>query len=191
MADPIQSSPLDLLHPDQQAERHRQITLDNEARTRDRRASDNRRRGIPAPAVGDTLYVTTARGVVRRGRAGLRFVEKAKATVEVVDLGAAELAARQLAGASVVSIDGAEEILADTSLLVHTSSTALTDPDAAAAAIARAAELEISLATLRAELAEARRQAPPDPGDGTSSRLKAAAKVREADTFGAPPAKGK
>lgn len=189
MSDPatIASVPFELLHPDEQAERHRRITLDNEARSRERLASDNRRRGIAAPTVGAKLFVTTARGIPRRSRAGLRFTERSKTEVDVTDLGTEELALRQQAGASVVNVFGAEEILADTSLLVHTSSAALDDPNAAAAAIARAAELEAANAALRAELAEARRQAPPDPGDGTSSRLKAAAKVREADTFGAPP----
>lgn len=171
------------------AARDRHILARNEERAKVRLAATNRERGHAEPQPGDKLFVTTARGIASRSRAGLRFDKVAKREVEVVDLEHDALRARQLAGASVVSVHGAEQILHDDSLLVHASGTA--DPNLHAAN-ERAAKLEAENAALRADLAAARRNALPDPGDGTSSRLKAAAKVRaesaetKVEDFGAP-----
>jgi hypothetical protein len=182
MSDPVQPSrpvpiyPPEWIHPDDQAARHQKIIEDNEARTRANRAAANRARGLPAPVVGNKMFVTCVRGIPRRGRAGLRFDPIARREVEVVDLEPAELAARQLAGASVVDVDGAERILEDESLIVYKVAGQGVDGDKA--------QLAAENAELRAQLAAARRNAPPDPGDGSSSRLKAAQKTRDGGDFG-------
>jgi len=170
------------MQPEDRAELHRKILAANEIRSREQLAEANRGRGVAAPRAGDKLFVSTTRDIPRRNRAGLRFSRTSKTEVTVTDLGPAELAAEQLVGKSVVSVHGAEEILADTSLLVHTTGGAIAED--LASATARAEQLESDNAQLRAELAAARRQAPPDPGDGSSSRLKAAAKARDSGDFG-------
>ncbi len=167
----------DELHPDDVAERHRQITVANEVRAVAKRAEANRAHGIAAPRVGGKLYVTTARGVLRRNRGGLRFEPTIRREITVIDVGPVELLDRQRAGEGVASVDGAEQILADDSLVVH--STGGAGEDDLAQATARNIVLEADNHELRAQLAAARKQAPPDPGDGSSSRLKAAAKVRD------------
>jgi hypothetical protein len=167
--------PPEWIHPEDQAARHAKIIEDNEARTRANRAAANRARNLPAPVVGSKMFVTCVRGIPRRGRAGLRFDPIARREVEVVDLEPAELAARQLAGASVVSVDGAEQILEDESLIVYKVQAHGEDDKA---------QLTAENAELRAQLAAARRNAPADPGDGSSSRLKAAQKTREGGDFG-------
>lgn len=173
----ISSEPL---HPDEVAARHQEVIEQNEARERERIARTNRSRGIVAPRVGDVLRVSTARGIKRRNRGGVRFDEGAAREVVVVESDPT-LLARQRAGEAVVSVDGAEQILGDSALNVG------------AAAIAAPHDFvpreqhEAEIATLTAQLAAARRQAGPDPGDGTSSRLKAAQRARETGEFGAPP----
>jgi len=175
-ARPASIYPPEWIHPDDQAARHQKIIDDNEARTRANRAAANRARGLPAPVVGSKLFVSCVRGIPRRGRAGLRFDPSARREVEVVDLEPPELAARQATGASVVDVDGAERILEDESLIVYKVQAQGEDGDKA--------QLTAENAELRAQLAAARRNAPADPGDGSSARLKAAQKARDGGDFG-------
>jgi hypothetical protein len=169
----ISSEPL---HPEEVAAQYRKVMDANAERSRAQRAERNRANGLPAPTVGNRLFVTCMRGVVRRGRAGLRFAVNERREVEVVDLPPAELAARQATGAAVVDVDGAEEILEDTALIVYKASgpgEETTD-----------AQLRAENVELRAQLAAARRNAGPDAGDGSSARLKAAQKTRDGSDFG-------
>jgi hypothetical protein len=66
------------------------------------------------------------------------------------------------------------EIRADSALIVDGYEGRDTSP----ASLAERAQLERENAELRAQLAAARRNAPADPGDGSSSRLRAVAKAR-------------
>jgi hypothetical protein len=183
MSDPHQPArpapiyPPEWIHPEDQAARHQKIIEDNEARTRANRAAANRAANLPAPVVGSKLFVTCVRGIPRRGRAGLRFDPVARREVEVVDLSPAELAVAQAQGHSVVDVDGAERILEDSSLIVYKTTGPGEDSN-------DAAHLRAENADLKAQLAAARRNAPPDPGDGSSARLKAAQKTRDGGDFG-------
>lgn len=157
----------EILHPDELAERYLAITIANEERWRRRIAAKNRAAGRAEPHPGDRLYIRAVNGIKRRNRAGLQFEAGVRREVTVSAMDGAELLAAQRAGASVCSVHGAEDLLADDSLIVNA-------PDAES-------ELGAEVVRLRAEVdrlvAEARRNAA-DPGDGTSGRLKAAAKAR-------------
>lgn len=72
----------------------------------------NRKAGKDQPRVGDKLQVATARGIKTRGRAGLVF-SQTPSTVTVIEATDEEVAAKQRAGASMVNVWGAEQILAD------------------------------------------------------------------------------
>jgi hypothetical protein len=135
---------------------------ENDRAERERVATGNRKRGIAQPVVGERLLVTARKPKwpppiesafgfrrtrdprpPRRRRAGLAFDDHAHA-VEVVDGDDAAVAARQVAGESVVTIDGAEQILAD-ELLVVTRQR----PDTSVAALeAELAALELELCSL-------------------------------------------
>lgn len=84
----------------------------NEELTRKRVAEENRKRQKAEPKPGSKLYVTTARGIPTRGRAGLLFSPN-PAEVTVSDEADDEIAKKVQGGAYVVSVWGAEQILAD------------------------------------------------------------------------------
>lgn len=176
-----------MIHPEELAEHNRRIEEDNERRRRARLAESNRAAGKPAPRPGAKLFVSTARGIPRRARAGLVFTYGTRAEVNVIDAPDAEVAEKRKAGAYVANVDGAEEILADEALLVH--STGGADPDAAKLRDANAALTEEN-ERLRAELARARANAT-DPGDGTPGRLKAQEAARAAAAVKSDKAGGK
>jgi hypothetical protein len=175
--DPTQFTlnPLQPMDPEAQAEFHAEVVARNEQRHRARIAAANRKAGIAQPQPGDVLFVTPARGIKQRGRAGVRFSDAKRERVFVVEPGAVGTVVQP--DSLVVDVYGAEEILADMSLNTH--ATSAVDADASAERAARErAEAELARvnrenATLRAQMAEARRNAP-DPGDGTPGRLKAA-----------------
>ncbi len=75
-------------------------------------AQNNRKAGHAEPKIGGALFVTTARGLTGRTRAGLTF-STLPTEVKIVDLDDAELREKQIAGATMVSVEGAELILAD------------------------------------------------------------------------------
>lgn len=153
-----------------------------EQKSAERLAKANRARGLPEPTPGTKLYVSTARGISRRQRAGLAFAYTARTEVEVSDMDSREIArARdadgQVRGKRLVSRQQAEEILADDGLVVHTGGDADALNKATKAlqdAQARIAELE---AKASQNVVDARRNAEPSE-DGSPSRLKAAAKAR-------------
>lgn len=100
--------------PEQLAELRAKTELMNEDRRRERVARTNRKRGLPEPRPGETLFVTTQRGIKRRSRAGVIFGDQAPVEVSVIDESDEQIAARQAAGESAVNVCGAEDILADT-----------------------------------------------------------------------------
>jgi hypothetical protein len=75
-------------------------------------ADANRKAGHAQPRPGATMYISTARGIKNRRRAGLLFSET-PAEVSVIDASDADVAEKQLAGAYVVNPWGAERILED------------------------------------------------------------------------------
>ncbi len=171
-----QMQPLD---PDEQAALHIELTARNEERALRRQRAANRAAGIGEPRPGDRLYVSPARGIKARGRAGVRFTEDARAKLVVVDPEMPRVDAP--AGFVAITPDQAEAILGDSSLVTHASSQAETDINGERARADRAEQaLEAARRendTLREAVARARREAR-DPGDGTSGRLKAAARAR-------------
>lgn len=126
-------------------------------------AKRNRDAGKAEPKPGTSLYVATARALPRRSRAGIMF-SPTPIEVKVADGTDEEIEAKRKAGASVVSVQGAEEILADSNephlgLIVFGTKA---EGDAAAVADAPTEALEAELA---------RRKAGPATRDGAVERL--------------------
>lgn len=119
----------------------------NELNEHERLAAKNREDGKPVPS--GKLFVSVARGLKTRGRAGLRFSDAGRAEVKVEDITDEELLKRQASGEYVVNPHGAEQILADDSLLVYTGPGPADNEQAAA----QADELAKENDRLRAELA--------------------------------------
>jgi hypothetical protein len=165
------------------AAQHAAVLAANDARTRLRLATDNRARGLREPQPGDRMQIQPARGIrPGRARAGIYF--PADAWTEVRVLGQDdERPAPNSVSWKAVDVHGAEQILADDSLTSRGTSASEAE---AGELRAKNAELEQRTARLEAELRAARRGAGPDPGDGTSARLKAAAATRakSEDDFG-------
>ena len=167
------------------AAQHAAVLDANERRSRIRLAASNRAKGIREPQPGDRMTIQPARGIrPGRTRAGVYFAADTWTEIRVAgpDDEGFEAADGMFAGGlvskgNVVSTYGAEMIYADDSLTIRSASA--TEGEAADERVKNAA-LEAENRRLRAELAaaRARREAPPDPGDGTSSRLKAAAAAR-------------
>jgi len=171
---------------DMLAEMHRQISEKNEQKARIRLAEANRAAGKAAPRPGDVLYVTPARGIKSRGRAGLRFTESERTKVVVAGEGF-----QPKPGEVTTTVDGAEQILGDDSLVVFQTAQAAGDEAQLRAQLdQRDADLEAARTEIDRLRAEARRNAK-DPGDGSPGRLKAAAEVakgkkdpKDSDGFG-------
>jgi hypothetical protein len=160
----------------------------NNERERRRRRRANQALGYAEPKPGDKLHVQLDSTLLRRGRAGLRLERGRRVTVEVVDMEPEELALAQLNGRLVVSVDGAEQIIEDTSL--HKASDPATTFEDRAQLEARNQELEQELQLARAEMKRMReaRQAAGDSKQGEPARLQAAARARTGETepqFGA------
>lgn len=178
-----QTVQLEVLSTEEQAQRHAQVMAQNDQRTRERVAAKNRLNGHAKPEPGDRMWVTTARGIPRRGRAGIRFVMEGRTELIVVH-NDPDLRGEIPSGVTPVTVDGAEEILHDADLNV--SSRPATDAEAAdlrsqlADRDARIAEQAKEITRLKAE---ARQAATPDPSGGPA-RLRAARKVPEPDGFG-------
>lgn len=179
----MQTVQVEVLTIEEQAARHAAIMTANERRELERVAGKNRAAGHARPEPGDRLYVTTMRGIARRGRAGIRFVQEARTELVVVD-NDPDKRGDVPAGALTVSVDGAEAILNDDALNV--SARPATDVEAADLR-SQLADRDSELAAVRAELAAARREArqsaTPDP-QGGPARLRAQRKVADPDGFG-------
>jgi Skp family chaperone for outer membrane proteins len=183
----MQTIQLDVLNPEEAAEKHASTMAANDRRERERVAAKNRAAGHAKPEPGDRLYVTTMRGIKRRGRAGIRFVEEARTELFVVDNDPDKRAAVP-SGATPVTVDGAEAILHDDALNV--SARPATDAEAADLR-SQLADRDSELADAKKEIerlrAQARQAAPMDP-QGGPARLRAAdratRKVSDPDGFG-------
>lgn len=179
----MQTVQVEVLTSEEQAARQAEIMAANERRDRQRIAAKNRAAGHAKPEPGDRLYVTTMRGIPRRGRAGIRFSQEARTELLVVDN---DLDKRGdiPAGGVIVTVDGAEEILHDDALNVSTRPATEVE---AADLRSQLADRDSQLAGMRAELAalrrEARQSATPDPAGGPA-RLRAQRKVTDPEGFG-------
>lgn len=179
----MQHVSLEVLSAEELAGKHVQIMAENERRERERVAAGNRAAGHKTPEPGDRLYVTTMRGISRRGRAGVRFVQEARTELLVVD-NDPDKRGEVPPGVQTVTVDGAEAILHDDALNVSTRPA--TDAEAAdlrtqlADRDSRLAAAEKEIERLRRE---ARQSATPDP-QGGPARLRAARKVTDPDGFG-------
>lgn len=183
----MQHVQLEVLSAEELAGKHAAIMAENEARDRARIAAANRAAGHAKPEPGDRLWVTTMRGIARRGRAGVRFVQEARTELLVVD-NDPNKRGEVPAGVHTVTVDGAEAILHDDALNV--SARPATD--------AEAADLRTQLADRDAELADAKkeierlriaaRQATPMDPAGGPAKLRAAdratRKVTDPEGFG-------
>lgn len=146
---------------------------------------------------GSRLFVTTARGIARRGRAGLTFTEKGRTEIEVVDMSDDMLAkvrtltqpqieklqkgetipglegltgrdaARLASSSGFVSPMGAKAIAEDDGLVVFSDAGGKAAADPSEAD-RRISELEAENKSLREQLAAARRGA---AGEGRPERL--------------------
>lgn len=164
--------------------RHDEVNKQNARRERMRLRRDNAAAGHDEPKHGDVLHVQLDGGVtVKRNRAGIRFERGQRHQIKVVDRPDSEVAAMQRSGASVVTIEGAERILEDSSLHVFNSPA---DMDTLSELQSVKSQLEEELRVTRAENAElaaamrAARQSAKDPGDGSPARLQAAAAAKVA-----------
>lgn len=166
---------------EREQEKHALITAENERRTRLRLAAANRKRGLPEPKGGDVLHVRLVGGMKRRTRGGLKFAAGASVEVRVVDGPDAEVAERQRKGDSVVSVNGAEEILGDDGAFAVRAAPHGDDAELLAAERQRADSAEAKLKLLQAEIAsmKAARSAP-ESTDGRPTRLPAARAARGA-----------
>lgn len=158
--------------------------LHNEARERARLAAANRSTGLSEPKPGDRLYVTTARGIPQRSRAGCHFRETAKSAVLVVEDTEPTgpiLEGDKPTGGYRVHVHGAEMILADTGLNVNAQgATEVEASDLRKALAAKDAELVALKAEHARQMREARMTAKDDPNGGPS-RLRAARGVKAPD----------
>lgn len=179
----MQTVQVEVLTVEEQAAKHAAIMAANERRELERVAARNRAAGHAKPEVGDRLYVTTMRGIARRGRAGIRFMQEARTTLLVVD-NDPDKRGEVPAGVHPVTVDGAEAILHDDALNVSTRPA--TDAEATDLR-AQVADRESELTAARAEIErlrrEARQAATPDP-QGGPARLRAQRKVTDPDGFG-------
>lgn len=179
----MQTVSVEVLTTEEQAAKHAAIMAANERRDLERVAAKNRASGHAKPEPGDRLYVTTMRGIARRGRAGIRFVQEARTELLVVD-NDPDRRGEVPAGTATVTVDGAEAILHDDALNVSTRPA--TDAEAAdlrTELAARDSELAAAKAEIERLRREARQSAPPDP-QGGPTRLRAARKVTDPDGFG-------
>ncbi len=179
----MQTVQLEVLSPEEQAAKFAALMVANDRRERDRVAAKNRAAGHAKPEPGDRLYVTTMRGIPRRGRAGIRFTQEARTELFVVD-NDPDRRAEVPSGAHAVTVDDAESILHDEALNV--SARPATDAEAADLRT-QLADRDSELATARLEIErlrrEARQAATPDP-QGGPARLRAARKIADPDGFG-------
>ncbi len=157
-----------------------EVTRKNEERARAKLAASNRAKNIRAPKVGDTLFVAPARGIKARGRAGLRFTEDARTRVLVVKDGEELEPAKPGEPVRVVTtVNGAEQILGDDSLVVFQSAAdAGKEAELRSELTAREREIKLMGEELARLRADARRNAK-DSDDGSPARLKAAAAAAE------------
>lgn len=155
--------------------------LHNEARERARLAAVNRATGISEPKPGDRLYVTTARGIPQRSRAGCHFRETAKSTVLVVDEAESIgpiMEGDKPTGGYRVHAHGAEMILADTGLNVNAQgATEVEASDLRKVVAAKDAEIAALKTEHARQLRDARMAAKDDPNGGPA-RLRAARGVK-------------
>lgn len=143
-----------------------------------RLAAKNRAAGLDKPEPGDRLYVTSARGIPQRSRAGCLFKDSERTEVLVVEDGGA--VGPTPAGFSITAAS-AEMILDDNALTV--TSKGATDFDASELR-KQLASRDAEIDRLKADHARALREArmgAKDPGDGSPGRLMAARKVKGND----------
>lgn len=179
----MQTVHVELLTADEQTAKQAAVMAHNERVARENVAATNRAKGHAKPEPGDRLWVTTARGIPRRGRAGVRFTQDARTELLVVD-DDPDRRGQIPAGVQTVTVDGAEAILHDDSLNV--SSRPATDAEAAdlrGQLAARDSELAAMKTELEKLRREARQAAPADPSGGPA-RLRAARKVSDPEGFG-------
>ena|SRR3990167_592009 len=74
---------------------------------------------IPKPKVGDTLYITTSRGIPTRRRVGLDFNAEQPRAVEIVSGNEVDVAKRVTGGESVCSELGYFDLMGDDGLVCH------------------------------------------------------------------------
>jgi hypothetical protein len=170
---------VEVMDPEEAAAKLVKQQADNEAKERTRVAATNRGAGHAAPEPGDRLYVSTARGIPRRSRAGVTFFESRKVEVLVVADGEP---LDQSGDVKQVHPAGAEMILADDAL--NTNAPGATESEAIALRQENEAlRAKLSEATAEAaRLRDARRGAK-DSGDGAPARLQAAARAKKDTGF--------
>lgn len=186
----MQHVSLEVLNPEEAAEKYARVMAANERRDHERIAAKNRAAGHAKPEPGDRLYVTTMRGIKRRGRAGIRFDDQTRTELLVVDNDPEKRGEvpEVPEGTLTVTVDGAEAILHDDALNV--SARPATDAEASDLR-STLADREAQLAAARSEIErlkrEARQAAPMDP-QGGPARLRASAraekKASDPDGFG-------
>lgn len=190
----MQHVQIEIMNAEEEAAKNEAVRLENEVKERDRIAMINRTSGHRRPEPGDKFYVTTARGLPRRGRAGVLFEQHRRTEITVVDdiapgpAGHAAVESEVRDGRIVVSVSGAERILADDSLTCFTRPATEVE---AAGLRSQLADRDAELAKAKAEIArlqrEARQAAVPDPNGGPA-RLAAARKAgkqnADSDGFG-------
>ncbi len=165
-----------------QLERER---VSNERRERERLAAANRAAGYADPEPGARLYVTTARGIPRRSRAGCTFTDSDRTLVLVVGDDHPVGRIKDDKGAEIggfwVHAHGAEMILADNALTVATqNATEAEASDMRKQLAAKDAEIVALKAEHARALREARMAAKDDPNGGPA-RLRAARGVKSND----------
>jgi hypothetical protein len=170
---------VEVMDPEEAAAKLIKQQAENEAKERARLAGANRGKGHAAPEPGDRLYVSTARGIKRRSRAGVTFFEERKVEVLVVADGEA---LDQGGEVKQVYPAGAEMILADDAL--NTNAPGATESEAIALRQENES-LRAALATATAEAARLRdaRRGAKDTGDGAPARLRAAAAAKKDTGF--------
>lgn len=176
----MQKIQVQVLDEAEQAAENERVRLENEQKEAARVALENRIGGLRKPEPGDRIWVSSRRGLPRRGRAGVLFVEDQR--TELFVTGGDHQTPPT--GAIPVSVDRAEKILNDKDLNVTTQPS--TDAEAAALRT-QLAERDSELAKANTEIErlrrEARQAAPSDPNGGPA-RLRAQRKVSDPDGFG-------
>jgi len=177
----VQTVELQVLSPEEQAAKNAAILAENEAKERDRIAAANLAAGHAKPEPGAHYWVTAARGITRRSRAGVTFGQE---RLQLVVVESVSDPGDLPAGAIAINVNQANAILNDNGLNVHTrSATEAEAADLRTQLQARTAENAALKAEVERLKREARQQAPADPNGGPS-RLAAARKVKAPDPDG-------
>lgn len=177
----MQTIQVEVLNAEEEAAKHVLVLAANEEKERERIIAANLASGHPVPSEGFHMFVSTARGIPRRSRAGVTFGPDRLQLVVVKD---AKDPGQIPAGSIPITVTQAHAIIHDNGLNVN--ARAATEVEAAALRTilaSRDGEIEKLKAENQRLTREARQAAVDDPNGGPA-RLRAAKAAVKSDPDG-------